>query len=101
MQAVLDNLKYNEGKLPRSWLFYRVVAIGIVISWVVVYVVLIVAIGFLGHGIVEDLPRSDYILAMLGGLLGPAIFLSCVRGWCGREDARKAAMQPGADGRQI
>jgi len=65
---------FGQGDLPRSEAYYWFVATGIVVSWVVMYIAVIVVL----HLFVpekDEAPRSFYIIAMLGGLIGPSIFL--------------------------
>jgi len=66
--------RFGEGNLPRSEGYYWFVAIGIIFSWVVVYVAMISV--FLSLAPEKGAaPRSSYIISMLGGLTGPLVFL--------------------------
>jgi hypothetical protein len=66
--------RFGEGKLPRSEDYYWFVAIGIVVSWILLYLAIIIVLLALAHD-KGNAPRSFYIIAMVGGLIGPLLFL--------------------------
>jgi predicted permease len=66
--------RFGEGNLPRSEGYYWFVAIGIILTWVFIYVGMISI--FLSLAPEKgDMPRSSYVISMLGGLMGPLVFL--------------------------
>ena len=65
---------YFGKQLPRRESYYWFLAIGIVLSWALAYLVIFLALLPFAEN-PDEAPRAFYVAAMIGGLLGPGALL--------------------------